>query len=48
VKGEAYLPVEGFLSTVNEFKHTFSAEAKEFLKEYLKEVLKPSVSLGHK
>ena len=48
VKGEAYLPVEGFLTTVNEFKHTFSAEAKEFLKEYLKEVLKTSVSLGHK
>ncbi|MBE3144241.1 MAG: hypothetical protein IMZ61_10010 [Planctomycetes bacterium] len=48
VKGEAYLPVEGFLSTVNEFKHTFSAEAKEFLKEYFQEVLKASVSLGHK
>jgi hypothetical protein len=48
VKGEAYLPVEGFLATVNEFKHTFSAAAKAFLKEYLREVLKPSVSLGHK
>jgi hypothetical protein len=48
VKGEAYLPVEGFLSTVNEFKHTFSAEAKVFLAEYLLAVLNASVSLGHK
>lgn len=47
VKAEAYLPVEGFLSTVNEVKHTFSPEAKGFVDEYLKEVQKPSVSLGH-
>ena len=45
---EAFLPVEGFLATLNELKHTFTPEAKTYLAKYLAACLKPSVSLGHK
>jgi hypothetical protein len=48
VKEEAFLPVEGFLATLNEIKHTLSPEAKEYLSKYLVQVLKSTVSLGHK
>jgi hypothetical protein len=48
IKDEAFLPVEGFLATSNEMKHTFSKEAKAFHTEYLERVLKPAVSLGNK
>lgn len=45
---EDYFPVEGFLATLNEIKHTFTPEAKEYLSKYLETVLKATVSLGHK
>ena len=45
---EAFLPVEGFLSTLNEIKHTLTPEAKVYITKYLEACLKPSVSLGHK
>jgi hypothetical protein len=48
IKEEAFLPVEGFLATLNEIKHTLSPEAKEYLSKYLETVLKVTVSLGHK
>jgi len=48
IKDEAFLPVEGFLATTNEMKHTFSKDAKAFHADYLKDVLKPAVSLGNK
>lgn len=48
IKEEAFLPMEGFLATLNEIKHTFTPEAKEYLSKYLETVLKATVSLGHK
>jgi len=45
---KAFLPVEGFLATLNEIKHTLTAEAKTYIGKYLGACLKPSVSLGHK
>lgn len=47
-KVEAMMPREGFLATCNEFVHTFSAQAKEFLKNYLAKVLSVAVDLGKK
>lgn len=45
---KAFMPVEGFLATLNEVKHTLNNKAKEFIANYLERVLKPTVSLGHK
>lgn len=45
---QAFLPVEGFLATLNEIKHTLTPEAKAYIAKYLATCLKPSVSLGHK
>ena len=45
---QAFLPVEGFLATLNEIKHTLTSEAKTYIAKYLLACLKPSVSLGHK
>jgi len=47
-KVEAMMPREGFLATCNEYVHTFSANAKEFLKKYLVKVLSVAVDLGKK
>ena len=46
--GEAYLPKEGFLNTLNEIKNTLSDNAKTYTKEYLNNTLKPRVVLGTK
>jgi hypothetical protein len=46
--GEAFLPKEGFLGTLNEIKHTMSPEAKEYTKNYLQGAIKPRVVLGTK
>jgi hypothetical protein len=46
--GEAVLPKEGFLNTVNEIKNTLSPDAKEYTKAYLENALKPRVVLGTK
>jgi hypothetical protein len=45
---QAFLPVEGFLATLNEIKHTLTPEAKTYIAKYLAACLKPAVSLGHK
>lgn len=45
---QAFLPVEGFLATLNEIKHTLTTEGKIYIAKYLLACLKPSVSLGHK
>ena len=45
---EAFLPVEGFLGTLNEIKSVLSSEAKEFTKNYLAGAIKPRVVLGTK
>jgi hypothetical protein len=45
---KAFLPMEGFLATLNEIKHTLSSDAKAYIAKYLEAALKPSVSLGHK
>jgi len=47
-KVEAMMPREGFLATCNEFVHTFSENAKTFLKNYLVKVLSVAVDLGKK
>ena len=44
----AFLPVEGFLATLNDIKHTLTPEAKTYIAQYLLACLKPSVTLGHK
>jgi len=48
VKKEAYLPIEGFLATINEVKNSLGPEAKIYLHKYLEAVLKATVSAGHK
>jgi hypothetical protein len=47
-KEEVYAPKEGFLATCNEVKHTFTPEAKEYLRVYLETVLRPAVDVGKK
>jgi hypothetical protein len=47
-KDEAFLPVEGFLATLNEIQHTLTPAAKAYLAEYLAKVLKTTVNLGNK
>lgn len=46
--GEAFLPKEGFLSTLNDIKHTLTDDAKEYTKAFLETALKPRVVLGSK
>ena len=46
--GEALLPKEGFLNTLNEIKNTLTPDAKEYTKAYLDKALKPRVVLGTK
>ena len=48
VAAEAYVPKAEFLNTVEDIKHTLSANAKTFLKVYLETALKPRVVLGTK
>jgi hypothetical protein len=45
---EAFLPTEGFLSTIDGIKGSMSEEAKTFTKNYLEGALKPRVVLGTK
>jgi len=45
---KAFLPLEGFLATLNEVASGLTSEAKKYVGEYLGHVLKPVVSLGHK
>ena len=46
--GEAFLPKEGFLNTVNEIKKTLSADAITYTNNFLQSALKPRVVLGTK
>jgi hypothetical protein len=48
IVGEAILPREGLLNTLNEIKNTLSSDAKVFTKAYLEKALKPRVVLGTK
>jgi hypothetical protein len=45
---EAFLPTDGFLTTIEGIKNTMSDDAKTFTKNYLQEALKPRVVLGTK
>ena len=47
--GEALIPVEGFLNTLNDNKNLLQTQGqKEFVSKYLTDVLKPRVVLGTK
>jgi hypothetical protein len=46
--GEAFLPTEGFLATLQEIKSVLSSDAKEYTKNYLATAIKPRVVLGTK
>jgi hypothetical protein len=45
---EAFLPTEGFLSTIEGIKESLSDDAKTFTQNYLEGALKPRVVLGTK
>ncbi len=45
---EAFLPVDGFLNTIEGIKGSMSDDAKTFTKNYLQGALKPRVVLGTK
>jgi hypothetical protein len=45
---EAFLPTEGFLTTIEGIKSSLSDDAKTFTKNYLETALKPRVVLGTK
>ena len=48
VTNEAFMPKEGFLTTIKDIWHTLSVEAIEYLKTYFKIAIKPMVIVGSK
>jgi hypothetical protein len=48
VSDTAFMPKDGFLSTLHDIWHTFKVETVEYVKKYVKEVIKPTVVVGSK